>query len=239
VNSVEEILNPHFQRLCDCGDLEVGDRPVAALDLSDLRLVEIDAESCEPARHVLLRDLWQGCHAKALDGGTGEIASILLILHGALEGALMLFLFGPGIILSENKISITTLLKASAEKPLTILCADDHTLVGEALARVFSTAGYRVERVDDGLLAWQKLSPNPAGFDVVVTDHQLPHLNGLELVRLMRKSEFPGRIIVYSGSLSEADQASYRELSVDAIVDNGPDSAMILAVVEAFHGECG
>jgi CheY-like chemotaxis protein len=221
-----------------CGsDLNLRGRSVAALDLQNLRLVEVDAETCELGCHGLLREFRQRCEGNALGGGADNVAPILLILRGAQEGALLLFLFGAGIMLSETEPTRTTLVKPSPERPLTILCVDDHTLVGEAVARVFTTAGYRVERVHDGRLAWHKISPNPAKFDVVVTDHQMPHMNGLELVRLMREAHFPGRIIVYGGALSPADEARYREFSVDAIVTKGPDSAKILAIVEAFHGE--
>ncbi len=233
---MEQVLNRNLQRPRDGLDLEVGHRPLATFDLGDLRLIELQAESCEPADHVVLRYLGHGGRAEPPNGGTSDVAAVLLVLHGALEGALILLLFGERIILPENKIT-ASLLKASPNKPIRILCADDHTLVGEAIARVFTTAGYRVERAEDGLIAWQRIAPDPGQFDVVVADHQLPHLNGLALVRLLREAKFPGRIIVYSAALSATDEASYRALAVDALVHKGPDSAKILAIVEAFHGE--
>lgn len=119
--------------------------------------------------------------------------------------------------------------------PIHLLCADDHTLVGEALAKVFSTAGYRVERADDGESAWQKLSQNIARFQVVITDHVMPRLDGLGLVARLRGANYPGRIIVYTETISADEDLAYRKLAVDAIVAKGPDSAKLLAVVEAFH----
>lgn len=123
----------------------------------------------------------------------------------------------------------------TASHPIHLLCADDQTLVGAALVKVFSTAGYRVERALDGESAWAMLAPNPARFQVVITDHVVPPLGGLGLVQHLRAAAFPGRILVYSGSLSAEDDLAYRQLAVDVIVEKGPDSTRLLAVVEAFH----
>lgn len=236
VRSAEQRLHWNLQRLGDGRHLVIGDGPIPALDLRNLRLIEVNPLTCETARHVLLRDLWIRSHAQALDGFTSDVASVLFVRHGALEGALILILFGLGIILVGNKNAVHQKMTAPSKK-LTILCVDDHTLVGEALARVFTTAGYHVERADDGLMAWEKLSANLTGFDVLITDHEMPQLDGLQLVELLREADYPGRIIVYSGSLSEETRAAYHRHAVDAIVVKGPDSARLLAIVEAFHGE--
>ena len=123
----------------------------------------------------------------------------------------------------------------STSHPLQLLCADDHTLVGEALVKVFSTAGYEVERANDGESAWAKLAPNLSRFQVVITDHVMPHLDGLGLVQRLRSAHYPGRILVYSDAISADEDLAYRQLAVDAIVEKGPDSAKLLAIVEAFH----
>jgi len=126
-------------------------------------------------------------------------------------------------------------MRPSRSKRIHLLCADDHTLVGEALVKVFTTAGYHVVHVTDGLAAWETLSRDPARIHVVITDHSMPRLNGLGLVERLRDAHYPGRIIVYSGSLTADEDLAYRKLSVDAIVEKGADSAKLLAVVEAFH----
>lgn len=222
------------QRLGKGNELIIGDDPVAAFDLGHLRLVEVDAKGCQSPRHVLLRNFWQRGHAEALDNGTGDIAWLFLFGHGALEGVPILILFGTGIILVGNKIACLR-MNRSGQRPIHILCADDHTLVGTALAKVLSTAGYLVEHVHDGHAAWQEASADPGKFQVVIADHAIPKLSGLGLVQHLRDAEFPGRIIIYSDTISPDDDLAYRNLRVDAIVENGPDSARLLAVVEAFH----
>lgn len=126
-------------------------------------------------------------------------------------------------------------MKRPGPKPIHLLCADDHTLVGEALVKVFTTAGYQVVHVDNGLSAWEIISADPQRFHVVITDHSMPQIDGLRLVQQLRQAKYLGRVIVYSGSLTPEEDLAYRKLSVDAIIENGPDSAKLLAVVEAFH----
>ncbi len=126
---------------------------------------------------------------------------------------------------------------SSKNQPLSILCVDNHTLVGDALAKVFRTAGYVVERAEDGESAWTKLTQAPGHFDVLVTDHEMPRLDGVGLVTRLREVGFAGRVIVYSAALSGADTERYRELGVDAIVVKSPDAARLLAIVQAFNRE--
>lgn len=130
---------------------------------------------------------------------------------------------------------MTRLRMAHSEKPVHLLCADNQTLVGAALAKVFSTAGYQVARAADGESAWSMIAPNPAQFGVVIADHFMPRLDGLGLVQRLRNARYAGRILVYSEALSADDDLAYRQLGIDALVEKGPDSARILAIMEAFH----
>lgn len=102
--------------------------------------------------------------------------------------------------------------------PLSILCADDNLLLGEVLVRVFDRAGHRVEHVGDGLAAWERLSHHLAAFDVVVTDHHMPGLNGAQLVELLREAGYAGRIIVHSSSLTDEIRETYQRLGVTTFV---------------------
>ena len=42
-----------------------------------------------------------------------------------------------------------------------------------------------------------------AAFDLVITDYQMPSLDGAELVRKLRKNGFPGAVVVFSASADE------------------------------------
>ncbi|HVS52418.1 MAG TPA: response regulator [Opitutaceae bacterium] len=228
-------MHLHPQGPRDGDQLIVGDHPIAALDLRNLRLIHFDAETRQTAHHVFLRNLRTGRDSQAVDVFAGDVASFASRIQGALEGAPILLLFPARIILYQN--NRTLLIVSSKNQPLSILCVDNHTLVGDALAKVFRTAGYVVERAEDGESAWTKLTQAPGHFDVLVTDHEMPRLDGVGLVTRLREVGFAGRVIVYSAALSGADTERYRELGVDAIVVKSPDAARLLAIVQAFNRE--
>ena len=121
------------------------------------------------------------------------------------------------------------------QKKLRILCADDDSLLSQVLVRLFSTAGHEVEHAADGLDAWEKISKDIGYFDVMITDHQMPGLDGLELVELLREANYGGRIIVHSSAISAAESEKYRAFGVSRIVTKPAPAEELLAVVEAVH----
>ena len=99
-----------------------------------------------------------------------------------------------------------------------ILCAEDNEHIAEILKKVLSDAGHEVECVLDGQAAWDRLSVDPSAFDLLITDHQMPRLSGLGLVKKTRATVFSGRIIVESGNLTPEIEKAYLALRVDRIV---------------------
>jgi len=55
-------------------------------------------------------------------------------------------------------------------------------------------------------------------FDLVITDHRMPRMGGLQLVQRLRQKNFAGKILVVSGYLSDEDIQAYEELRVDMMM---------------------
>jgi len=55
-------------------------------------------------------------------------------------------------------------------------------------------------------------------YDVLITDHHMPTISGLELVAQVRALNFPGKIIVFSSELSTEVDMGYRRHKVDHIL---------------------
>jgi DNA-binding response OmpR family regulator len=126
-------------------------------------------------------------------------------------------------------------VKAVADKPANVLCVDAATLLGDALAKLFSLPGYSLDRACDGNDAWAKLAPDLPRYDVLFVDHDLPTLTALQLVGRARDAGYQGRVIVFGRMLSEDDIELYREMGVEAIVADEVDAKRLLGVVKAFH----
>ena len=66
-----------------------------------------------------------------------------------------------------------------------ILVVEDDSVLRDGLSRSLRNAGYAVEMAEDGKLADQLLSVH--SFDLVVLDLGLPGLDGLEVLRRLRR----------------------------------------------------
>lgn len=117
-------------------------------------------------------------------------------------------------------ILATTSPTATAPAPknfLRILYADDLRELRELARLSFSRDGHGIECLPDGLTALNRIMADP-NFDLVITDHHMPQMNGLEFVKGLRKLGFPGKIMVFSSELSPEVAREYRELHVDRIL---------------------
>ena len=116
-------------------------------------------------------------------------------------------------------------------EPLRILCVEDQEILGDVMLCLLSQAGHWVEQVSDGFDAWDKISHDLANFDLVITGHLMPRLNGLEFVEVLREADFPGRIILYTAGVSPEVAARYRALGVRSIVVKSSRAEDLLAAV--------
>jgi YesN/AraC family two-component response regulator len=67
-------------------------------------------------------------------------------------------------------------------------------------------------------MALMKIGAAAEPFDVIITDHRMPRMNGLDLVRRLRVRKFAGKIIVLSAYLTKENIQAYEELQVDMML---------------------
>lgn len=99
-----------------------------------------------------------------------------------------------------------------------ILAVEDETAVAQLLALVLSGSTSRVTNVCNGEEALAKIAIDPKPFEIVITDHNMPRMTGLELVRELRAREFGGKIVVLSAHLTQENVQAYKELGVDLML---------------------
>lgn len=117
-----------------------------------------------------------------------------------------------------NNPATTSPTAVPTKRALRVLYAEDVRQLRELLQIVLTKEGHTVECVADGLLALEKVTANPGAYDLVITDHHMPNMNGLDLVTHLRALPFPGKIIVFSSELSSTVSAAYRNLNVDYVL---------------------
>jgi len=93
------------------------------------------------------------------------------------------------------------------EQPSSVLIVDDNQHSRQSLSDVASLIGYQTQACGSGREALERLQSNR--FDVVVTDLQMPGMDGLELVRAVRASHEQTQLIMVTahGSIGTAVEA--------------------------------
>jgi len=99
-----------------------------------------------------------------------------------------------------------------------ILVVEDQKAVGHMIAMVLGGPASKVVRANSGWEALIKIGATARPFDVVITDHRMPRMTGLELVRQLRAKNFGGKILVLSAYLCDEDIQAYEALNVDMMM---------------------
>ncbi len=73
--------------------------------------------------------------------------------------------------------------ESTSEHPMTILVADDEPHIVRVVSFKLKLAGYDVVSAGNGQEAWELVRDRK--IDLVLTDHQMPFLTGLELAKRM------------------------------------------------------
>lgn len=120
------------------------------------------------------------------------------------------------------------------KRALRILHVDDMKQLCDIVRQSLGRDGHNVESFSDGASALARIKEDPTGFDVFISDHHMPKMNGLEVVRELRKIDFRGRIFIFSSEIDEEVNDIYLELKVDHVLPKPillPELRQLLAEV--------
>jgi len=119
--------------------------------------------------------------------------------------------------MSYAHVAPNSFFDGKAGKPLRILYADDVPELRNLLQFMVERDGHLIECHPDGQSALTRITEN-FDFDLVITDHHMPRMNGLEFVEKLRELPFRGKIMVFSSELSPLVADKYLRLGVDRIL---------------------
>jgi two-component system response regulator MprA len=131
---------------------------------------------------------------------------------------------------SKARSSVYTAQRDEANHGARILVVDDDPLLRLSLEAVLSRAGYSTASAGDGNEALTKLATDR--FDLVITDGNMPRLDGCGLVRALRARGSQTPVMMISGMLAGGGRLPFdirREVAV--ALAKPADSTDILAGV--------
>ena len=119
-----------------------------------------------------------------------------------------------------------------------ILLVDDEPSVLAVMQKTLESWGIEVDAVSSADAAERAFARNPDAFDLVVTDHAMPMVSGIELAHRLR-SKRPGLPwLLYTGYADEAMLASARSLEVGAVLRKPVENDDLRREVERFLAQC-
>ncbi len=154
--------------------------------------------------------------------GTGELAPILNVAD---------------LLKSAVKVSLAGVRAAPAAaeelEPAAILVVEDSITARTLLKNILEGAGYRVETAVDGLDAFGKLKEG--GFDLVVSDVDMPKMNGFDLTARLRRERSLAELPVVLVTALESVEDRERGVEVGAnayIVKSSFDQSNLLETIK-------
>jgi DNA-binding response OmpR family regulator len=117
-----------------------------------------------------------------------------------------------------------------------ILLADDDAATRNFVQRALAMDGHSVVSTQDGTEAADKLREAPSGFDLLITDVQMPGLDGIGLAHAGVAASSKLRIILMSGFADELGRADDLKGKVSQVLTKPFTLEQIRAAVKAALG---
>ena len=99
-----------------------------------------------------------------------------------------------------------------------LLYVDDEAMLVELVRAWFEPRGYRVTGCMLAAEALEAVRANPEGFDVVVTDYNMPGMSGLQVAHALAQIRANLPVVLVSGHLSPTAQAASLASNIKAMV---------------------
>jgi two-component system, cell cycle response regulator CpdR len=114
-----------------------------------------------------------------------------------------------------------------------ILLADDDAATRDLVQRALATDGHAVTPTQDGSEALEKLREAPDAFDLLITDVQMPGLDGIALAEASVAANAKLRVILMSGFADEFGRAEHLQGKIARVLTKPFTLEQIRAAVRA------
>lgn len=191
--------------------------------------------------------------APALDGLDHADAPSASSCTGIVEmdGRLILMLDFESIadaILFEERLHVESVLNDTGidRASKRVLLVEDSPFMRDLIRRIFRESGYdRAEVLENGLAAWERLTElyaegGPADVDAIVSDIEMPQVDGLSLCRRIRAASGPMSklpVVLFSSLISDDNKKKGEQVGADAQVPKPDLAGMVRLVDQVVRGE--
>ncbi len=98
------------------------------------------------------------------------------------------------------------------------------------MAGMLTGAGHHVDAAEDGLIAWDILQHH--AYDLLLTDSEMPHVSGVELIKKLRAARMDLPVILVSGRIPTEELHSLHWLHLAATLAKPFTGEELVATVD-------
>jgi two-component system chemotaxis response regulator CheY len=118
----------------------------------------------------------------------------------------------------------------------TVMVVDDSPTVVKFVSFALRSAGMKVLTATDGMDALERLSALPEGVDLIITDLNMPNIDGYEFIKTVRENQQYSAvpIIILSSEEEEQDKSRGREVGATSYLVKPFKPNVLLAEVSKY-----
>lgn len=99
-----------------------------------------------------------------------------------------------------------------------VLLVEDEPMIARAMKVPLKRHGFHVKHAEDGRVGLDLVLQDPKKWALIISDLNMPQMDGAEFLSQIRQTDFEGRMIVVTGYLSEEDKEVLQKVEVDDIL---------------------
>jgi len=113
-----------------------------------------------------------------------------------------------------------------------VLVVEDHHDTSFLLCRLLKMEGYEVEHAIDGMVGYHAASSAPP--DLIVTDIQMPRMDGIEMIKRIRESKACRQVpIIVMSAYGQRRISDALEAGADGVVEKPIDLDSFLQTIKS------
>jgi signal transduction histidine kinase/ActR/RegA family two-component response regulator len=141
--------------------------------------------------------------------------------------------FSVYLPLAQASAAVEVLAGRRLLKPCRVMVVDDEEDMVDMLSIGLERLGYETVAVQNPLIALSAIEKDPGAFDALLTDHIMPRMKGIDLIREARRVAPGLRMVLCTGNAGNMSEVEALALGADAVLYKPVD---IQAVAEALSG---
>ncbi len=185
------------------------------------------------ARVALAVDGFEGEREVAVKPVGGDFLKNGSVVSGAAvleDGRLAVLLHVPEVMAEVRRL-VRPIAENAATKRLKVLLVDDSPIARATEMALVRALGHSVVEAQDGEEAWKLVSEQNEAFDLILTDVQMPRLDGFALTRRLKQSaQSMVPVVILSSLASPEDKRRGADAGADAYLVKGELGVEALAL---------